>query len=72
MVEQSGWVDLTEANPNHSDWYIERFRSMAAAGNDLAIFGQHRAVGCIGDAHNVNRPGPFNRLVPDNRRLGGL
>lgn len=45
MVEQSGWVDLTESNPNHSDWYVERFRSMAAAGNDLA--GEARFVDAI-------------------------
>lgn len=35
MVEQSRWVDLTTSNPNHSTWYIERFRSMEAAGDDL-------------------------------------
>jgi SAM-dependent methyltransferase len=26
---------LTEQNPGHSSWYVERFRSMAAAGDDL-------------------------------------
>ncbi len=36
MVEQSRWVEMTEANPDHSDWYIERFRTMEAAGDDLA------------------------------------
>lgn len=36
MVEQSKWVDITEENPDHSRWYIERFRSMAEAGDDLA------------------------------------
>lgn len=30
------WIELTERNPGHSAWYIERFRSMAAAGDDLA------------------------------------
>jgi SAM-dependent methyltransferase len=34
--EQNGWLKLTEANPGHSQWYIERFRSMANAGADLA------------------------------------
>lgn len=29
------WIELTEKNPDHSSWYIERFRSMAAAGDDL-------------------------------------
>ena len=35
MIEQSRWVDLTQQNPNHSTWYIERFRSMEANGDDL-------------------------------------
>jgi len=35
MVETSHWVELTRQDPNHSTWYIERFRSMAAAGDDL-------------------------------------
>ncbi|HLL65802.1 MAG TPA: class I SAM-dependent methyltransferase [Micromonosporaceae bacterium] len=35
MVEQSAWMKMTEADPGHSTWYIERFRSMAAAGADL-------------------------------------
>ncbi len=29
------WIELTERNPGHSSWYVERFRSMAAAGDDL-------------------------------------
>ena len=29
------WTELTERNPDHSSWYVERFRSMAAAGDDL-------------------------------------
>jgi len=29
------WIELTETNPDHSSWYVERFRSMAAAGDDL-------------------------------------
>ncbi len=36
MVEQSAWVEITRANPGHSDWYVERFRAMEAAGDDLA------------------------------------
>jgi SAM-dependent methyltransferase len=35
MVEQSKWVDLTDANPDHSAWYIKRFEDMAAEGRDL-------------------------------------
>lgn len=45
MVEQSGWVNITTANPGHSAWYIERFRSMAAAGDDLA--GEARFVDAL-------------------------
>ena len=30
------WIEMTERDPDHSLWYIERFRSMAAAGDDLA------------------------------------
>jgi SAM-dependent methyltransferase len=36
MVDENEWVRITKADPNHSAWYIERFRSMAAAGDDLA------------------------------------
>lgn len=36
MVEQSAWMQQVEADPDHSSWYVERFRSMAAAGDDLA------------------------------------
>lgn len=36
MVETSHWVELTKRDPNHSTWYVERFRSMADAGDDLA------------------------------------
>jgi SAM-dependent methyltransferase len=34
-VTGNRWLQLLEENPGHSDWYIERFRSMAAAGTDL-------------------------------------
>ena len=36
MVEQSRWIAKTLEDPNHSNWYIERFRAKAAAGEDLA------------------------------------
>ena len=35
-VDPSRWVEITRENPDHSAWYVERFRSMAAAGDDLA------------------------------------
>ncbi|MCB0992638.1 MAG: class I SAM-dependent methyltransferase [Acidimicrobiales bacterium] len=42
MVDKSKWVEITEENPNHSSWYVERFRAMAAEGKDLA--GEARLV----------------------------
>jgi SAM-dependent methyltransferase len=35
LVERSGWDEMIAKDPNHSNWYIERFRTMAAAGDDL-------------------------------------
>ncbi len=35
MSEPSKWVQITQANPDHSHWYVERFRQMAASGADL-------------------------------------
>lgn len=34
-MSDNGWLRLLEENPGHSDWYIERFRTMAAEGHDL-------------------------------------
>ena len=34
-MARNRWIELTERNPEHSSWYVERFRSMAAAGDDL-------------------------------------
>lgn len=34
-MTQNGWLRLLEENPGHSDWYIERFRTMEADGADL-------------------------------------
>lgn len=42
MVEQSIWMQKVAADPGHSRWYIERFRAMARAGDDLA--GEARLV----------------------------
>ncbi|GEP37383.1 hypothetical protein NPS01_10460 [Nocardioides psychrotolerans] len=36
MAERSAWMQQVAADPDHSSWYVERFRSMAAAGDDLA------------------------------------
>jgi SAM-dependent methyltransferase len=35
MVETSLWMQKVAADPGHSSWYIERFRAMARAGDDL-------------------------------------
>jgi 2-polyprenyl-3-methyl-5-hydroxy-6-metoxy-1,4-benzoquinol methylase len=35
-VSDNGWLRMIEENPDHSAWYIERFRAMAAEGRDLA------------------------------------
>jgi SAM-dependent methyltransferase len=45
MAEQSIWMQKVAANPRHSHWYIERFRSMASAGQDLA--GEARLVDAV-------------------------
>jgi SAM-dependent methyltransferase len=42
MVEQSLWTRKITANPGHSTWYIERFRCMVRAGED--ILGEARLV----------------------------
>jgi SAM-dependent methyltransferase len=35
MEEPKSWMAMVAENPDHSRWYIERFRSLAAAGEDL-------------------------------------
>src|SRR5512142_2393714 len=42
MAEQSIWMQKVAADPGHSHWYVERFRSKARAGEDLA--GEARLV----------------------------
>lgn len=49
MVEQSIWMRKVSADPGHSTWYIERFRSMARAGDDLA--GEARLVDAVVPRH---------------------
>ncbi|HEC08631.1 MAG TPA: class I SAM-dependent methyltransferase [Acidimicrobiales bacterium] len=36
MDDRNHWLELVESNPGHSEWYIERFRTMEAQGKDLA------------------------------------
>lgn len=40
--EQSVWEKMVEENPGHSEWYIQRFRDLAAEGAD--IVGEARLV----------------------------
>ena len=40
--DDNEWLRITRQDPGHSAWYIERFRSMAARGDDLA--GEARLV----------------------------
>jgi SAM-dependent methyltransferase len=42
MAEPSIWMQKVAADPGHSRWYIERFRAMARAGDDLV--GEARLV----------------------------
>ncbi|HLU96122.1 MAG TPA: methyltransferase domain-containing protein [Thermobifida alba] len=42
MREITAWEAMVRENPDHSRWYVERFRSMAAQGRDLA--GEARMV----------------------------
>ncbi|MGJ3508507.1 class I SAM-dependent methyltransferase [Enemella sp. A6] len=43
----SQWEKITAENPEHSKWYIERFRAMAADGQDLA--GEARLIDAMAD-----------------------
>ena len=41
-ADENRWLRKVREDPGHSAWYVERFRSMAAAGDDLA--GEARLV----------------------------
>ncbi|CAN3127569.1 class I SAM-dependent methyltransferase [Mycobacterium sp. smrl_JER01] len=64
MVETSIWMRKVEADPGHSQWYIERFRAMARAGDDLA-----------GEARMVDAMAPRGARILDagcgSGRVGG-
>ena len=64
MVEPSIWMQKVTANPDHSHWYVERFRSKAQAGEDL-----------LGEARFVDAMAPRGARILDAGcgpgRLGG-
>ena len=64
MVEQSIWMQKVTADPGHSQWYVERFRSMARAGQDV-----------VGEARMVDAMAPRGARILDAGcgagRLGG-
>lgn len=49
MSQDNGWIKLVEANPGHSRWYLDRFRSMAEAGADLG--GEARLIDAMAPRH---------------------
>jgi SAM-dependent methyltransferase len=54
MVEQSIWMQKVTADPGHSHWYVERFRSMARAGDDV-----------VGEARFVDAMAPRGARILD-------
>ena len=63
-VETSIWMQKVAADPGHSRWYVERFRAMARAGDDLS--GEARFVDAMAlrDQHMVKLP-VIVRNLPD-------
>lgn len=54
MPDPSRWTQIITRDPGHSQRYIERFRQMAAAGNDL-----------LGEARTVDAMAPRNARILD-------
>ena len=51
---RSTWADATAANPDHSRWYVERFRALAASGADL-----------VGEARLIDAMAPRRATILD-------
>lgn len=47
--ELSNWERIVADDPNHSTWYVERFRAMARRGDDLA--GESRLIDSLVSRH---------------------
>src|SRR3978361_1232786 len=60
MVEQSIWMQKVTADPGHSHWYVERFRSLARAGDDV-----------VGEARFVDAMAPRRARILDAGCGGG-
>jgi SAM-dependent methyltransferase len=64
VAEQSIWMQKVEADPGHSHWYVNRFRSLARAGEDV-----------VGEARLVDAMAPRGARILDAGcgpgRLGG-
>ncbi|MFI5912427.1 class I SAM-dependent methyltransferase [Dactylosporangium sp. NPDC051541] len=54
LSQENGWLRRKAEEPGHTGWYIERFRKLAAAGEDLA-----------GEARLVDAMVPRNARVLD-------
>lgn len=54
MAEQSIWMQNVAADPGHSQWYVDRFRSMAREGKDL-----------VGEARLVDAMAPRGSRILD-------
>lgn len=55
---ENGWLRKIAENPGHSAWYIQRFRDLAARGEDLA--GEARLI----DAMAPRAAGSSSASVP--------
>ena len=45
MPDENGWTKLLREKPGHSAWYVDRFRRLAADGEDLA--GEARLIDAL-------------------------
>lgn len=53
-VRRSKWADAVQRNPQHSAWYVQRFRTMAAQGADL-----------VGEARLIDAMAPRRATILD-------